>query len=220
MSGINIPEEPVGCVKSPSLTEHNLCFCRMAKLPPLVSEILFLPLKPLLVVSVLNCCNKRLTVSLEIHNLKQCMYFLCNGWITNFSLFLFCRNMERSFLMFLLRLQGRSPIQLCFVSRSFTCSHFHHFSCMQSPSFSVSVLSYFFSALQLLLAAEKSVLESFKSIPFVFLFLSVMLPLQQPLLILVNLLLPAAWESTTVKEYKLSPVEEINLLDPEKGIKA
>lgn len=47
-----------------------------------------------------------------------------------------------------------------------------------------------------------------------------MLPLQQPLLILVNLPLPAAWESTTVKEYKLSPVEEINLLDPEKGIKA
>lgn len=100
---------------------------------------------------------------------------------------------------------------------------------VQSPHFNVFILAFmfvfffiyiFFSALLLLLAAEKSVLESFKSISFVFLFLSVMLPLQQPLLILVNLPLPAAWESTTVKEYKLSPVEEINLLDPEKGIKA
>lgn len=94
----------------------------------------------------------------------------------------------------------------------------------QSPHFNVFILAFmlffFFSPLLLLLAAEKSVLESFKSISFVFLFLSVMLPLQQPLLILVNLPLPAAWESTTVKEYKLSPVEEINLLDPEKGIKA
>lgn len=151
-------------------------------------------------------------------------FLKCNIWDNNFRLFLWEYGKEFSYVSFeqTEKVSHMTSFSSLLWFQAFhMCSRFHHFSCMHSHQVLMFFLALmFFSALQLFLAAEKSVLESFKSISFVFLFLSVMHPLQQPLLILVSLPLPAAWESTNVKEYKLSPVEEINLLDPEKGSKA
>lgn len=97
----------------------------------------------------------------NVHDPKLCLYLLfqkCSIWNNNCILFL-VGMWKRNFLVFLSSDQRKSCIWLhfllCFVSRSHTCSRFHHFSCM-SPTFNGFALFWYFFALQFLLAVKHS----------------------------------------------------------------